>query len=63
MAEFLQIRDLFIKMDRGISGILGRENKINTSKEVGKSTLYYLQGNISNLVLPQARGKERQSVC
>lgn len=63
MAEFLLIRDLFIKMDRGINGILGRGNKINTSKAVGKSTLYYLQGNISNLVLPQARGKERQSVC
>lgn len=63
MTEFLLIRDLVIKMDRGISVILGRENKINTSKEVGKSTLYYLQENISNLVLPQARGKEWQPVC
>lgn len=40
MAEFLLIRDLFIKMDWAISDILGRENKISTSKEVGKSTLY-----------------------
>lgn len=61
MAEFLLIRDLFIKMDWRISGILGGENRINTSKEVGRG--YLIQGNISNLVLPQAGGKKWQSVC
>lgn len=40
MAEFILIRDSFIKMDGGIrSRVLGREKSINKSKEAGKSTL------------------------
>lgn len=40
IAEFILIRDSFIKMDGGIRGrVLGREKSINKSKEAGKSTL------------------------